>query len=237
MIWLKRPSMHRGLLLVVVVILLIAVIASQGGQVVAWMARQEQQLRHWQQVFPVRTFCVGCFAYFLSCFIPGTNGKAFMAGWLFGIVGGASLVNLASTLAALVMFFASRHQLRDHIQSRYAGFLLAIRKRLRDDGGVYLLAIRLVPIMPYSAVNLIMGVTEMRPRTFWWATQLGMLPGNLAFAWAGTSLPSLQEAQEKTWTELIDLQVLVAFGVLLCLPLLTSAMGRLIAARRRLGRP
>ena len=48
---------------------------------------------------------------------------------------------------------------------------------LESQGVFFLFTLRLVPYVPFFVVNLVMGLTRMRVRTFWWVSQLGMLAG------------------------------------------------------------
>ena len=45
------------------------------------------------------------------------------------------------------------------------------------DGAFYLLTLRLVPMVPFLLINLLMGLTPIRRWTYYWVSQLGMLPG------------------------------------------------------------
>ena len=44
----------------------------------------------------------------------------------------------------------------------------------------------------------------MHARTFWWATQLGMLPGCMIFAYAGSRLPTLREFADQGMISVLD---------------------------------
>ena len=37
-----------------------------------------------------------------------------------------------------------------------------------------------------------MGLTRIKTRTFWWVSQLGMLPATAAYVYAGSTVPSLR---------------------------------------------
>ena len=41
-----------------------------------------------------------------------------------------------------------------------------------------------------------MGLTPIKLKTFWWVSQLGMLPGTLVYIYAGSSVPSLEALAE-----------------------------------------
>lgn len=114
------------------------------------------------------------------------------AGALFGRWWGTGLINFASTSGATVAFLASRHLLGNLVQQSFGPRLAVINRGVERDGAYYLLTLRLIPMVPFFLVNLGMGLTRMRLRTYWWATQLGMLPANFLVVNAGTELGQLQ---------------------------------------------
>jgi len=74
-----------------------------------------------------------------------------------------------------------------------------------------------------------MGLTKIRAITFWWVSQLGMLPGTAAYVCAGSSVPSLKQLAEEGVGKVISWQLLLAFAMLGLLPLVIK---RVMAAVR-----
>ena len=217
------------------ILLLIAVtlaIANQAGETMQWMIQQETQLLAFQRNAPIAMFLLSFVAYFTACFIPGTNGKSFIAGWLLGLASAALVINVSSTLAALAMFIGARRWMRSSIESRYAMQLPKIQERIEADGGVYLLTLRLVPLMPYAPLNLLMGVTPMRAKSFWWATQLGLLPSNLAYAWLGSNLPGLSQIAEMTWRDVLTKELAIAITIVAVCQILLARTAKRMVKRR-----
>ncbi|MGB3597895.1 MAG: FAD-dependent oxidoreductase [Pseudomonas neustonica] len=62
---------------------------------------------------------------------------------------------------------------------------------MEREGAFYLFALRLVPAFPFFMINLAMGLTHIKARTFWWVSQLGMLPGTFVYVNAGRELSQL----------------------------------------------
>ena len=180
----------------------------------------EAQLRAFQQQSPLVAYLVALLAYVAACFMPGTSGKALLVGWLFGFVWGTVLVNIASTLAALLGFWAARYWLQERINSRFHGLTKRVRGAVLRDGGFYLLTVRMIPVIPFTLVNPVMGVSPMGVRTFWWASQLGMLPANCVFAYAGASLPELRQLVQQGATSVLTPQLIIAIVLLATFPLL-----------------
>lgn len=68
-------------------------------------------------------------------------------------------------------------------------------------------------------VNILLALSPIRLRTFWWASQLGMLPGTAVFVAAGASLPSLKTLESQGTAGVLNWQTLTAFLALGCLPI------------------
>ncbi|WP_293371068.1 FAD-dependent oxidoreductase [Nevskia sp.] len=126
--------------------------------------------------------------------IPGATILTLAAGAIFGLWWGLVVVSFASTVGATGAFFTARYLLRDAIQRRYGDRLKAIDAGIEKDGAFYLFTLRLVPLFPFFMINLLMGLTAMPARRFFWVSQLGMLSGTAVFVNAGTQLASLKSA-------------------------------------------
>lgn len=124
--------------------------------------------------------------------LPGATILTLAGGFLFGRVLGVVLISFASTLGATLAFLSSRYLFGDLVQRRLSGRLEAINRGLETDGAFYLLTLRLVPLFPFFVVNLLMGLTRIRVSTFWWVSQLGMLPATIIYVNAGTELGQVQ---------------------------------------------
>src|SRR6185436_8870473 len=110
------------------------------------------------------------------------------AGAIFGLLWGVVIVSFASTIGATLAFLASRYLLRDWVQGRFGDKLKTINDGVEKEGAFYLFALRLVPAFPFFLINLVMGLTKMPTRTYFWVSQLGMLAGTIAYVYAGTQL-------------------------------------------------
>lgn len=125
--------------------------------------------------------------------LPGALILTLAAGALFGVLVGTVVVSFASALGATIAFLSSRYIFRNAIKSRFGERLKAIDRGVEKDGPFYLLTLRLVPVFPFFLVNLLMGLTGMRARTFYLVSQAGMLLGTVIYVNAGTQLASVDE--------------------------------------------
>ena len=126
-----------------------------------------------------------------SLSLPGAAIMTLAAGASFGLVWGTIVVSVASTLGATFAMLAARYLLRDSIESRFGAKLNEVNKGIEKEGGLYLFTLRLVPLIPFFALNLLMGLTKMKTWTFFWVSQLGMFAGTVAYVNAGTEIAKI----------------------------------------------
>jgi pyruvate/2-oxoglutarate dehydrogenase complex dihydrolipoamide dehydrogenase (E3) component/uncharacterized membrane protein YdjX (TVP38/TMEM64 family) len=139
------------------------------------------------------------FALYLSVAalsLPGAALLTLAGGAVLGFGWGLTLVSFASSLGATLSFWMARLLLRDWIQTRFATPLAEINAGVQRAGRLYLLSLRLIPVVPFFLVNLTMGLTTLRTWTFYWVSQLGMLAGTAMYVNAGTQLGQLRSLSD-----------------------------------------
>lgn len=155
-----------------------------------WQAETQAKLLWAVTVF----FLVYTAATALS--LPVATILGLIAGALFGRFLGTALVSGASTAGATLAFATSRYLLRGWVQGRYNDRLRAINEGVARDGSFYLFLLRLTPVVPFFLINLGMGLTPMRARTFAATSWLGMLPGTVLYVNAGTTLATIESPRD-----------------------------------------
>src|SRR6266571_8766760 len=159
--------------------------------------------------------------------IPGATLLTLAAGSVFGLLWGIVLVSFASAIGATIAFVLARNVLRDFVRSRFEKQSAAVDAGMQKDGAFYLLALRLVPIFPFFLINLAMGLTAIPVTTFYWVSQLGMLPGTIVYINAGTQLGEI-----KTLSDVASPALLGSFALLGIFPLLAKFALDRIKARK-----
>lgn len=159
--------------------------------------------------------------------LPGALIMTLAMGALFGLGMGTLLVSFASSIGATLAFLASRFVFRDAVQQKFGDQLKAINDGIARDGALYLFTLRLVPIFPFFLINLLMGLTPMRTRTFYWVSQVGMLAGTLVFVNAGTQL-----AQLHSLSGILSPGMLFSFVLLGIFPLVAKKITAWLQRRR-----
>jgi uncharacterized membrane protein YdjX (TVP38/TMEM64 family) len=149
-------------------------------------------------------------------------------GAFFGLFVGTVIVSFASSIGATLAMLIARFLLRDWVQSRFASQMETINSGINKEGGFYLFTLRLVPAVPFLVINLGMGLTSLRALTFYWVSQLGMLPGTLVYINAGSELANIESLNDILSPTLIG-----SFALLGTFPLLVKKMLAFIAKRGR----
>ena len=124
--------------------------------------------------------------------LPGATLMTLAGGAVFGLWWGLLIVSFASSIGATLAFLVARFLLRDWVAGRFGARLAAIDAGIKREGAFYLFTLRLVPVFPFFVINLLLGLTAMKARTFYWVSQLGMLAGTLVYVNAGTQLARIE---------------------------------------------
>jgi len=124
--------------------------------------------------------------------LPGATVLTLAGGAIFGLLWGTVIVSFASTIGATLAFLAARFLFRDTVKSRFGSRIQEIDEGINRDGVFYLLTLRLIPLFPFFMINLALGLTALKTRTYYWVSQVGMLAGTLIYVNAGTQLAKIE---------------------------------------------
>ncbi len=106
-------------------------------------------------------------------------------GALFGLWAGAALALTGALFGAMICFGAGRLLGREAVDRLIRGRLARVDELLGDHGLAAVLVVRLVPLVPFTAINYASGLSGVRFRHFVLGSALGMVPGSLAYAALG----------------------------------------------------
>ena len=193
-----------------------------------FLAEQEGRLKTFQDNSPLLVVGAAFLIYVsvTGLSLPGAALLSLGIGWFFGFWQGMVLVSFASTTGATIAFLLSRYFFRDSIQRRFGDRLRSFNESLEREGAFYLFTLRLIPVVPFFVINAVMGLTKLRTWTFWWVSQLGMLPGTVVYIYAGSSVPDLKTLSEEgvkaVFTPSQLTQITVALVLLGVFPLATK---------------
>ena len=169
----------------------------------------------------------GLYVFLTSLAFPGALVMTVLGGALFGFWVALVLVSFASTIGATLSMLIARFILQDAIQERYRDELKRLNQGIRKEGGMYLFALRLVPIIPFFIINVAMGMTKIKVSTFFIASQLGMLAGTAVYVNAGKQL-----GQINNLSDVLTLEIGLAFSLLGITPILSKRVLELVREKR-----
>ncbi|GAA3245651.1 MULTISPECIES: TVP38/TMEM64 family protein [Streptomyces] len=173
--------------------LLVLVLAAAAGSLFLWNPRRvlSQGLLTsdvpavWAGLGFVIVFAIGTLAFFPK---PMLN---IAAGVFFGIPAGLMLAVAGTTLGAILAFALGRGLGREALQPFLKGRVLgALDRRLTEQGFRSVFLLRVLPGVPFPAVNFAAAFSGVRLRSFAAATALGVVPGTAAYVVAGASASS-----------------------------------------------
>ncbi|WAB82970.1 TVP38/TMEM64 family protein [Microcella daejeonensis] len=143
------------------------------------------------------------------------------AGLAFGFWQALLWVYLGALLGAAAAFVLSRRLGREAVE-RYTGARVErFDELVRRRGLVAMIGVRLVPILPFTAINYLAGLSAVRRRDYALGTAIGIVPGTVAYIAVGAF------GLDAGW------QAWAAIGGLV---VLTLAGGAVALVRRRRGR-
>jgi uncharacterized membrane protein YdjX (TVP38/TMEM64 family) len=166
---------------------------------------------------------VGAAVLFVLCYIavtglslPGAVILTLAGGFLFGSIFGTLLVNLGATGGATLAFLAARYMFRDWVEQRFGKWLEPLQQGFAKNAFSYLVTLRLIPLFPFFAINLVSGLTRMNVGSYVAATALGIIPGSFVYAYAGRQLGTINSLSEIASPNVIAAFVLL--GILALVP-------------------
>ncbi len=184
------------------IVLLIAILITIAGffyfggathLTLAALKAQQTSLINFYNTHPIQALASYALIYIAvtALSLPGATILTLAGGAIFGLLWGTVIVSFASTIGASLAFLSARFLFRDAVQAKFGEHLKTINEGIEKDGEYYLFTLRLVPLFPFFMINLLMGLTTLKTRTFYGISQLGMLAGTLVYVNAGTQLGKL----------------------------------------------
>lgn len=181
-------------------------------------AKQQNILEYYKQnFFFVLVLFIFLYVLVTALSLPVATFLTLVGGALFGFSSGLIIVSFASTIGATLAFLMARFLAQNYVQKNFKNQLSKINKKFKSEGSFYLFALRLVPVVPFFIINVVMGLMTIKTWTFYWVSQLGMLPGTIVYVYAGTQL-----AQIETFSDITSPSMLIAFALLGLFPLIAK---------------
>lgn len=226
-----RPTAWGVWILVGLAVLAILALLAGPGATAVWH-EVHSRLELWQTLtennLPVALLLfLVVFALAASLPTPGITVLNLLAGCLFGRWLGTGAASLAYVCGVTVAFLLARGLFRERLQRRFGPRLRAVEEGFARDGAFYLLALRLMPGLPFFLVNWLMALTPIRTRTFVVVSWLGVLPLTFLQCNVGRQLASMEKP-----TDVLSLPLIASLAGLAAAPLIMRHLIRLAPWRR-----
>lgn len=134
---------------------------------------------------------IAVYAVIVALSLPGATVSTLTGGFLFGIWPGTLLNVIGATIGAALLFLAVRFGLGRALAARLdasEGRIARIKRGLDRNQWSMLFFIRLVPVIPFFAANLLPALLNVPIRRFVVSTFFGILPGALVYTSVGAGL-------------------------------------------------
>lgn len=142
---------------------------------------------------------IGIYIVAVAFSLPGASFLTVSGGFLFGLVTGAAAAVTGATIGATIIFLVAKTALGEPMLKRAGPKAAKLAEGFRNDAFAYLLFLRLVPAFPFFLVNLVPAFAGVGLVPYVTATALGIIPGGVAYAFAGTGLDSVIAAQKSAY--------------------------------------
>ena len=214
--------------LIAIVLILLLLFDLHHYLTLEYLKYSKDKLNSYYQDNPLIVLGTYFFIYLTSAAfsVPGATVLTLAGGALFGLVAGTLVVSFASTIGATLAMLISRLLLKAWVQNRFADQMIKINSGIFKEGTFYLFALRLLPAVPFFVINLVMGLTNIRTVTFFWVSQLGMLPATLVYVNAGSELGKVQ-----TIDDILSSSLIISFLLLGIFPLVIKKIVTTIQAK------
>ena len=224
-------NVKRVFLILLMAGLAVLFFASDFGRFLSldYLKSQQTAIELWRAADPLAAMALffGAYVLITGLSLPGAVIMTLAGGAIFGLLWGTLLISFASSIGATLAFLASRFLLRDWVQARFGERLRTINEGIVKEGGFYLFTLRLVPIVPFFMINLLMGLTPIKTRTYYLASQVGMLAGTLVYVNAGTQI-----ARIETLSGILSPVLLGSFVLLGIFPLIARKVVAIVSANK-----
>ncbi|HEY6417800.1 MAG TPA: TVP38/TMEM64 family protein [Candidatus Binataceae bacterium] len=122
-----------------------------------------------------------------SFLVPGAV-MTIAGGLAFGTLWGSVYSLIGADAGALIAFGAGRFLGKSFVERTVGKRFHSMLRAIARNGFQIIFYLRMVPVIPYNALNLLAGASPISFRDYFWASMIGMVPGTIVFAFLGDAL-------------------------------------------------
>lgn len=144
--------------------------------------REVVQFGIWGPIIYMVLYAVGP-----SFLVPGAV-MTIAAGLAFGTGWGSVYSLIGADIGAVVAFGAGRWLGKSFVERIVGERFHEVLRKIARNGFQIIFYLRMVPVIPYNALNLLAGASPIKFKDYFWASMIGMVPGTILFAFLGDAL-------------------------------------------------
>lgn len=148
--------------------------------------------------------------------MPWTFFLSVLAGILFDTTVGTLLVLAGGTLGSIIFFCMTKPFMSHFIKSNQ-NWIGKTKKGFQDNAFAYIIILRLIPIVPYIAVNLSSAFFDVPFKTFFWGTLIGLIPTSMLYVSIGSELQDFINTPDISISNVVDSSLLIPVFITLTL--------------------
>ena len=172
---------------------------------------QKEQFKGYIDAHPLLSplLFVGIYTLCVALSLPIATLLTLLGGFLFGLVQGTLLVVTGATAGATILFIIAKTSLGATLREKAGKLYEKVEGNMKENAVGYLLFMRLVPLFPFVAVNVVPALFNVPLRIFVLTTFFGIIPGTGVYVYFGQQLGEINAL-----SDLVSPKVLLAFGLL-----------------------
>ncbi|MFP7494909.1 TVP38/TMEM64 family protein [Terribacillus saccharophilus] len=162
-----------------------------------WFVREHielspEQIQGWILSFGIISplIYIGIYTVKPVIFFP-SSVLSIAGGLAFGFIKGTIFILIGSAGAAIVAYLLAYFFSERFADKKYGERTDKIKQKLHDEGFLYVLVMRVLPVFNYDLVSYVAGLTRVKFKQYMAASILGVLPGTMTYALVGSSIVSL----------------------------------------------
>ncbi|MFA6270166.1 MAG: VTT domain-containing protein [Candidatus Paceibacterota bacterium] len=180
---------------VIFMIFLVLVIGLFLGYEIFGKGFDSEQVRQYLKTFGIWMPLIFVIFYTIgTIFIPSTPFMA-IAGVLFGFKYGLIYTLLGGFLSLMITFTISRklgqEKIENILEHKYLKHLGEYNKKLERSAIGDIIILRITPIMPFNALNILMGVSKIKTSDYIIGSIIGLIPSHLITVYFGNIISKI----------------------------------------------
>lgn len=163
--------------------------------------------------------------YFIivSLSIPAATIMTLTGGFLFGQIVGTICVVLSASFGACSIFLSTKFAAKNSSKKEHGSWVQKMKNGFQENAFSYMLTLRLIPIFPFVIINIVAGILQIRLKTFFFGTLIGIIPGSYVYVSVGVAMQTLLNKDNFSPENLLSRDVIIALtglGILALLPII-----------------